>query len=878
VPSTGVIGRDAELAELDARVRENRLVTVVGPGGVGKTALAGAAADALADRFPMGVRRVDLTRVDDPGAVAGTLAAQLGFDSFDALLCAPGEHPLLLVVDNCEHVLDTVADVVASLLGACTQPSVIATSRAPLELPGESVVALAPLTVPTDAEPESGPAVELFLCRSRDAGSSAAGEDPLAVARLCRQLDGLPLALEIAAARTRTMTVTEISDRLTERIDVLQRPRFRGDPRHRSLADTIAWSYELLSPAAAERLDALSVFVGPWSADAGHAVTPAAGFEDDLEELVTASLVVADTTGPVARYRLLETVRRFARDRLDRRGDTTLAYDRFVDHVLARSRDQLAGAAVAWRSDLLRELLDGFDDVAEALRWSIAHDDDPRRAHRLCSALWAVVHQRHADDIVELMRGLVERFPEQTSRGGAQAVAVLATAEYVSGDPGGALARVEPLAERRTDADLATVMAHRILGQARSAVGDRAGAVDAFLAGARVASALGHAAMADELEVAAAVVTADIGDVDGPLATVAEVVARATAQGSVLSASWARTVHAWLLARTDPAVALAEADAALAGAREISYPIAVAANLRTRAYTLLLLGDAAGAVAALTDLRAELVDHGALSNARLLVDGVAAAAHLADHPAAGRLAATARSLPITTLVSSQFELVPLPGEGESAWPRHDVLAAVSAALDDLTIGPDRPAGVDAPPSPWGRIRRGGDVCEFGFRGRSVTVRSSKGVLDLIVLVAAAGSEVAAVDLADVAVEQASTGEVIDARARRDYEARIIDLQAAVDEAEHYNDFARSYRLQVEMDALVEHLAAAIGRGGRGRRDADHSERARSAVTHRIRGAIRQLTKLHPALGHHLTHAVNTGTYCSYRPEQPVAWSIEGDAD
>ena len=246
MPSTGVIGRDAELAELDARVRENRLVTVVGPGGVGKTALAGAAADALADRFPMGVRRVDLTRVDDPGAVAGTLAAQLGFDSFDALLCAPGEHPLLLVVDNCEHVLDTVADVVASLLGACTQPSVIATSRAPLELPGESVVALAPLTVPTDAEPESGPAVELFLCRSRDAGSSAAGEDPLAVARLCRQLDGLPLALEIAAARTRTMTVAEISERLTERIDVLQRPRFRGDPRHRSLADTIAWSYDLL--------------------------------------------------------------------------------------------------------------------------------------------------------------------------------------------------------------------------------------------------------------------------------------------------------------------------------------------------------------------------------------------------------------------------------------------------------------------------------------------------------------------------------------------------------------------------------------------------------------------------------------------------------
>ena len=153
----------------------------------------------------------------------------------------------------------------------------------------------------------------------------------------------------------------------------------------------------------------------------------------------------------------------------------------------------------------------------------------------------------------------------------------------------------------------------------------------------------------------------------------------------------------------------------------------------------------------------------------------------------------------------------------------------------------------------------------------MTVRTSKGVADLVRLIEADGREIHCLDLLGAGVEQASTGEVIDAKARREYEQRIRELQADIDEAEHDNDHGRSYRYQTELDALIEHLTAALGHGGRTRRSANSAEKARSAVTHRLRSTIRQLDKLHPALGRHLTSAINTGTYCSYRPEIPINW-------
>jgi predicted ATPase len=335
-----LIGRTRELDDLESRIRESRLVTVVGPGGVGKTALAAAVTVRVADRFPSGVRHVDLTRVDDAAVVPGTIATQLGFDSFDALLASPVDQPALLVVDNCEHLLDATAEAVLRLLGACLQPSVVATSRSPLDLPGESVISLAPLALPRDGdEPLASPSVALFLQRCRDNGAEVSAGETDAVVELCRRLDGLPLALEIAAARTRTMTITEISARLDERIDVLDRPRFRGDPRHRSVATTVRWSYDLLDAGPARLLEQLAVFVGPFTASTARAVADdGATFDADLDELVHTSLVVVDTSGSDTEYRLLDTVRRFALDRLVARDGVTDAYGRFVDHVVAGSR------------------------------------------------------------------------------------------------------------------------------------------------------------------------------------------------------------------------------------------------------------------------------------------------------------------------------------------------------------------------------------------------------------------------------------------------------------------------------------------------------------------------------------------------------------
>ncbi len=858
-----LVGRAAELDEVEARTKRNRLVSIVGPGGVGKTTLARAVSARVGPTYPLGVREVDLARITDDDAVRGALAAQLGFDSFDALLSSPSDRPMMLVVDNCEHVLDACANAVAQILGSCRQPVVIATSRAPLELPGESVVSLAPLA-PAEA-------VQLFLQRVRDAGADV-GDDGLdVVGDLCRRLDGLPLAIEIAAARTRTMGVGEIVARLDEAIDVLDRPRFRGDPRHRSIAETIRWSYDLLAPGPARLLCQLAVFTGPFTAGTGRSVAldDTAAFDGDLDELVSTSLIVVDERSTPTRYRMLDTVRRFALQELRRRGEFEEASDRFVEHVLASVRRILEGSTTTWRPALVHDLVAGYDDIAEALAYTIVHDPSPGRAYRLCGILWAIVHQGHADDIVVLCRRTLQRWPADGSPAGARTVASLATAEYVTGHPEPAAELAEAAIAAEEQPASASVTLHRALGQARRAVGDLDGAVAAFRAGAAIGHTLGMTSMALELDTAAATVIADLGDLDGGIDEIEAVLERAEAISSALSVSWARTVLGWLLLRRDPSAALDVIDRALEEARRIDYPIAIAVGLRSRAFAELSAGRRREATATLGELADELLHRGALSNVRVLADVAAATAYRCGHPSWEGLVASARSLPITTLTAAHFELIPLPATTVEPLPRHDVFAVVRHVVAELSDDGDPPPTSTASAT----IARRGDVWEFEYAGRMVAVRPTKGVADIVRLIEADGREVHCLDLAGAAVEEASTGATIDEAARRQYEHRIRDLQADIDEAEANSDFERAYRHQVELDQIIEHLSAAIGHGGKTRRAGGSAERARSAVTHRIRATIGQISKLHPQLGRHLTHAINTGTYCSYRPEQPVTWHI-----
>ena len=451
-----LVGRDRELDELASRLRTSRLVTVVGPGGVGKTVLARAVALRVAPMFSMGVRYVDLTRVEEEASVPGALAAQLGFDSFDALLSSPADRPVLLVVDNCEHLLDAAARWLVQILGACQQPTVLATSRSPLELPGESVLPLAPLAVPAPGgDDESCPSVQLFFERSGQAGAVVGPTDVPAVVELCRRVDGLPLAIEIAAARARTMSIPEIVRRLDASVDVLDRPRFRGDPRHRSVAATIRWSYDLLTPAAAGLFEELAVFAGPFSGSAARSVATVdapSDFDALLDELTFASLVTVDTSGPQTLYRLLETVRHFALDRLRHRGALESTYDRFADHVVASVREIVRRGTDSWQPGVIRDLVAIFDYLAEALRWCTAHDSEPRRAYALCGTVWGIVNLGRADELADLARRTLTRWPDQGAPASAQCVAVLATAEYVTGHPERALELVAVHARRRPQA------------------------------------------------------------------------------------------------------------------------------------------------------------------------------------------------------------------------------------------------------------------------------------------------------------------------------------------------------------------------------------------------------------------------------------------
>ena len=760
------------------------------------------------------------------------------------------------------------------ILGACQQPTILATSRSPLDLPGESVLPLAPLAVPVpEGDPESCPSVQLFLQRCRDAGATVGATDLSAVAELCRRVDGLPLAIEIAAARARTMSIAEIVGRLDGSMDVLDRPRFRGDPRHRSVADTIRWSYDLLSPDAAGLLEELAVFAGPLSGASARAVSSVddpSRFDALLDELTHASLVAVDTSGAETRYRLLETVRQFALVRLRRRGALESTYDRFADHVVTSVREITRGATRSWRPGLLRELVAAFDDLAEALHWCTAHDDDPHRAYSLCASLWAVVHQGRADDAAELARRTLARWPDRESPAAARCVAALATAEYVTGHPQRALDLVTPILAEPGQLGLVAMPLRRVEGQARRALGDTEGALAAFREGVRVGVELEAPSLAMELEIAAALVSADRGDVASSVDALGEIVQRAAASGSVLSECWARAAWGWVLLRVEPATALPVIEEGLAEARRIDYPIAVAVDLRSLAYARLLLGDLAGAVEVAGELLDDLLERGALSNSRLLVDVTAVLAHRVGHLDWASLATTARALPITTLAAAQYELVPLPEVDAPLIERHQVIIRVRAVLEELS---SPVTDTDREPELAGRIERRGDTCEIGFAGGVVSLRQSKGLTDVVRLIEAGGREVHCLDLAGAGVEESSTGQVLDETARRQYERRIRELQEEIDEAETNNDMGRAYKSQVELDAIIDHLTAALGMGNKTREAGGTTERARSAVTHRIRATIRQIEKVNPHLGRHLRHAINTGTYCSYRPEQPTAWRI-----
>jgi predicted ATPase/DNA-binding CsgD family transcriptional regulator len=393
---TSFVGRGIPVREVAGLLERHRLVTVTGPGGVGKTRLAGEVARQVAGRFADGVWLAELAPVADPAQVPLAIAAALGVPeqqgvpAAEALARALAQQQLLLVVDNCEHVVEAAARLCASLLTACDDVRVLATSREPLQVTGETRCRLGPLSMPDPGHSADGggsEAVTLFVDRARyaDVRFALDEETGLAVEWLVTRLDGMPLAIELAAARVEALGVAPLLARIDDRFTLLTAgDRLAG--RHRSLAATVEWSYRLLNERGQRVFRALSVFPGPFTLEAAEAVAgPDTG--PVLLQLVDCSLVGPPRAGADnrSRYTMLETLRAYGAAQLDAAGErdrTTVALAGYALEVAA----QAAAGLQAQEKLTAARWLDAEDAMMrQALAWAVDHD--PGIARRLTIAL-----------------------------------------------------------------------------------------------------------------------------------------------------------------------------------------------------------------------------------------------------------------------------------------------------------------------------------------------------------------------------------------------------------------------------------------------------------------------------------------------------------
>jgi predicted ATPase/DNA-binding CsgD family transcriptional regulator len=405
VPSetTSFVGRRREQAELRNALAKARLVTLVGPGGVGKTRLAMRAARDLGRGFAEGAWWVELAEIRDATLVVGAVVAALDLrDQAEAeplgiLVSYLRDREALLVLDNCEHVLDVAAELVTSILRSAPDIRIVATSREPLQASGERIVAVPPLELPSadDEQPVArllqNEAVSLFVERSAAASGSfvLSASNRAAVVGVCRRLDGLPLAIELAAVRMRVLTVEQVLERLTDRFALLTGGGRAALPRQQTLRTTIDWSHDLLPQSEQRLLRRLCVFAGRFTVEDVEpvwAIDGGAGADalDVLAALVDKSLVIREDAAGVACYRLHETMREYAGLKLREAGEVETLDEVYVEHYRTRSRELRA----ALLRDLQAAQVDGprRDRTTEWLQWLDLEIDNVRSALQKCLA------------------------------------------------------------------------------------------------------------------------------------------------------------------------------------------------------------------------------------------------------------------------------------------------------------------------------------------------------------------------------------------------------------------------------------------------------------------------------------------------------------
>lgn len=484
--SMALIGREAEQEELAALLDTYSLITLIGPGGVGKTSLAMQLVDTGADRFEGGVLVAELAGTNDDEDVIGLVARQLGANSLEAVRLRAVGKPTLIVLDNCESALVASRTIALHLIGGESDIQLVATSRSPLYALGERLVPVRPLSVSDHVGEDettgaASAAEQLFLARAQEAGAtwSPSPQNLLAVGQLTKRLNGLPLAIELAAARSRVLGPVELVDLLDRQLDLLVRPGSTSE-RHQSLRGVIETSYEPLAPPLQHVLRSLAFMATPFDLRLAHAVAGGQSTELDsldlLSQLIDASLVdVRQTASGKTEYLLLDSIRAYGRERLIAEDEWAEVGERYVDAVTALANDLVAAALEAFSPAVLGAIQENFSHLVNAVGWCLEHDPSPARTYQMILLFFGPTGA--STEIAELAQRVRDKWREPAPLQ-AEAFAVMGSLTFRAGryEEGATLAAFAVAHEDATD--MAKLMGLRTLGYTAAVQRDNQAAID----------------------------------------------------------------------------------------------------------------------------------------------------------------------------------------------------------------------------------------------------------------------------------------------------------------------------------------------------------------------------------------------------------------
>jgi non-specific serine/threonine protein kinase len=433
IQTTSFVVRAHELSQLRERLDASRLVTITGAGGCGKTRLALEIAAERVVQFPDGVWFVELAPLADASLVPQTIAVTLGIHAAgrqpaDVLVEFLLRRQVLLVLDNCEHVIEACALLVEQLLRSCAGLRVLATSRERLDVPGEAVQQVGGLALPAAgasvADIARSEAGQLLLERARrlvpDLTLDASGAE--ALVRICRRLDGIPLPIELAAAAARALSLEDLADRLEDRFRLLRAAGRTAPPRHQTLRATMDWSYQLLTPEEAVLFRRLAVFAGGWELAALEAVHGPDALQP-LLRLIDKSLVVVQRRGRAQRYDMLETIRQYAEEKLIDSGEAAEVRERHRDYYVVVAEDAVAGLRGPQQVEWVEHLETEHDNLRAALAWCQVDPEGADKEERLAGGLGRFWRDRgYTQEGFGWLMHAAERRPDAVSVGRGRAL------------------------------------------------------------------------------------------------------------------------------------------------------------------------------------------------------------------------------------------------------------------------------------------------------------------------------------------------------------------------------------------------------------------------------------------------------------------------